>query len=327
MRHFFPYALPVVILLSSSVTQAQDAAHALAQKFAVEEKSAQKPATAPQAKPKAPSASAERAQPAPRPAATSDDESEMLNAARAEAEARKAQDNAAAAKAAAPAAVAESKPAAAPAPAPAAPPAPATPAAPEAKSKAPAAPVQIKIDAQIKSPAVSAPPARDASAPRASVLVVLSHHDDEPGTFPKTFDPVICFADTCYVSTGTASEATLVSRAQVLSTKNTITAGAGACAGKAACAFRGVSVPPAAQLQIVDLGLVKHDRRDTIEAKIDTTCAADQGDLICSNPLTAPDYRVWIVPEQLAASLKPESLEAALADELPEENVTLDTDK
>lgn len=263
-----------------------NAAHALAQRFAVESQAKPKPA-------------------AGKPSETY--EKEMLDAARAEAEARRQSNSELTPKA--PAQL--SPPQTLPAPASAPPPTQHT---------------QIRIEAKIATPAPASVPARDESAPRETVLVVLIKKPDA-SALPATADPILCSEDVCFVSAGSASEARIIGRSEALSTRNSITEGAGACKGKAKCAFRGVSLNPGAAFQIVDLGLLRHERHETIEARVDATCAVTDGDLGCDNPLTAPDYRIWLMPEDVAKSAGPEKIDAALADELPEENVSRAGDK
>lgn len=311
----FMFFLPALAVFSAAQSalhaQAVDPAHALAQKFAIEsqpdiQKRASKAKPAP-IKSAVSSQAARGSQNAPPPSA--EYEQEMLAAARAEAEAR-----AQAAKVE-PALVVTTEPRAA------------TPVA---------APMQIKIEAKIKAPYVgirtaeaqSAKPASPAKSDgRATVLLVLSHTPEQPSSVPRTFDPILCVKSECYISTGPNSDARPVPESQALSTKNAITSGAGACAGKSQCTFRGIEISANTQLEIVDLGLVRHDRRRALNAKIDQSCRLVEGDLTCDHPLTAPDYRVWIVPEDVAKSAGPEELEAALDDELPEPDIALDTDK
>jgi hypothetical protein len=196
--------------------------------------------------------------------------------------------------------------------------------------------MQIKIEAKIAAPAIqvrtadaqTAKPAAVAPASgRATVLVVLSHTPERPGSLPRTFDPILCMDAQCYVSSGSVTQAKPIAKPQALSTKNTITAGAGACAGKNQCAFRGIDISAKSQVEIVDLGLVRHERREALDATIDKSCRVEDGDLACDHPLTAPDYRIWIVPEDVAATAGSHGLESALADELPEPDLVLDTDK
>ena len=314
MRHTFSLLSALIALTAApGVLQAQsvDPAHALAQKFAVENQG-EKRAAQPAAKPAPPKDARVKATPvksilAPPPSA--DYEREMLDAARAEADARAQASKIEQAKTHIPV-----PPASAPA----------------------AVPMQIKIEAKIAAPAIqvrtadaqTAKPA--AVAPisgRATVLVVLSHTPERPGSLPRTFDPILCMEAQCYVSSGPASQAKPIAKPQALSTKNTITAGAGACAGKNQCAFRGVDISAKSQVEIVDLGLVRHEHREALDATIDKSCRVEDGDLVCDHPLTAPDYRIWIVPEDVAGAAGSHGLEAALADELPEPDIALDTDK
>lgn len=312
MRHTFSLLSALIALTAApGVLQAQsvDPAHALAQKFAVENQGVTRTAPAAASRPKDARVKTTSAKSILAPPPSADYEREMLDAARAEADARAQTSKIEQAKTHIPV-----PPASAPA----------------------AVPMQIKIEAKIAAPAIqvrtadaqTAKPA--AVAPisgRATVLVVLSHTPERPGSLPRTFDPILCMEAQCYVSSGPASQAKPIAKPQALSTKNTITAGAGACAGKNQCAFRGVDISAKSQVEIVDLGLVRHEHREALDATIDKSCRVEDGDLVCDHPLTAPDYRIWIVPEDVAGAAGSHGLEAALADELPEPDIALDTDK
>ncbi len=91
--------------------------------------------------------------------------------------------------------------------------------------------------------------------------------------------------------------------------------------------FRGVTLPVGAFVQIVDLGPAKLVRMETVAARPDRTCQVSDGTLDCQGPMTAPDYRMWIVPEATAEKAGVPELESAVADELPEENITQVSDK
>lgn len=294
----FQFITLVALTGAATGGEPSSAAHAIAEKFAADE--AQKPA--PQPAPKAAPVVAPGAQ-----KSTAAEEKEMLDAARREAETRKAAVQAADTQ----------QPPPQPAPAPAA----AKPVTPPAQH------MQIRVEAKVNTAPAAAPSApRDTASPRASVLVVLTDHAEKHPSLASS-DPVICLGEQCYVSSGADKEASVLPRVEALSTKNTITNGAGACKGKTRCVFRGVPLSPDSDLQIVDLGIVKHDRREAVAAKADASCHVEEGDLICDNPATAPDYRIWIVPETVAAAAGSSALEGALADELPEENVARDGDK
>lgn len=300
-----------------------NAGHALAQKFAVEDKQVPQPAK-PQPKRVAETKPAATRAPAP----GQDYEREMLEAAKAEAAQRqtteqdKSKATGASAPAAAPVAAAQKAadvPSSNSAPA-------ATPAAvaePPARKATPPAEIEVQADVPTASPA--AEPKGTAATNRASILVVLNQTGSDE--IPKTFDPILCLGEVCYVSTGNETEARRVSRKDALSTKSSMATGAGVCAGSPACAFRGIDLPEGTAAQIVDLGLVRPEQREAVKARIDPTCTVEDDFLACDRPVTAPDYRIWIVPEAVAVKAGGERIEAALDAELPEENVTLETDK
>lgn len=301
------HSLAAAVLLAQPAFADSNPGHALAQKFAVGEKAALQPST-PQPDKIA------QTKPSPRaPAPGQDYEREMLETAKAEAAQRRAQE-----------------PRTANPPVPAATPAQSLPSAMPTATEAPQAPgqksrPQVQIGAQANVPAPAAAPARASSGTRATILVVL--HQPGSGEIPKSFDPILCLGEVCYVSSGSESDARLVSRQDALSAKSTMAAGAGACAGTPACAFRGVNLLEGASAQIVDLGLVRQEQRELIAAKIDPTCTVEDGFLACDKPIASLDYRIWIMPETVAAKAGSEKIEAALDAELPEENVTLETDK
>ncbi len=288
----------------------------------------------------APPAAAPKAPPAPTakprpPAPGPDYERDMLDAARAEAAARETlQTQQAESKppAAAPAVTPAAAAAAQPPPSSPPPSAQATtpqapvPAQAAAPTPAPAAAPQIRIEAKVNVPA-PAIVARPDGAPLATILAVLTHHAQNSARAITPPDPIICLADICYISAGPNADAKLISRADALSTKNTVTSGAGACKGVSRCAFRGVSMKRGDEVQIIDLGLVGHDKREPADVTPDTTCHVDDGDLVCDQPVAAPDYRIWVVPETVAAAAGPGAIEHALADDLPEEDIARTEDK
>lgn len=298
MRFAFLFSLQVVAitLCVASASAADTAGHALAQKFATGGSAAAMSAPKKTATVQRPAKAA-----IPQPAlgtgssTLSEDESEMLAAARAEADARKSQSAATVAEAAKP-------------------------------LPQPQAQQQVQPPQKAAAPKSAAAATTDAAPVNSTVLVVLTRNSDHEQT-PKTFDPIVCFDSNCYVSTGVGSTARPISRSDALSANYSMSTGAGACAGKPNCAFRGVTFPSGAGLQIIDLGLVRQDAHEALSARADPTCIVDEGDLICRKPLAAPDYRVWIVPEDVANKAGADKLTAALAAELPEENVTLETDK
>ena len=195
-----------------------------------------------------------------------------------------------------------------------------------APAPAPAASPQIRIEAKVNVPA-PATVTRPDGAPRATILAVLTHSAHDAGRAITPPDPIICLADICYISAGPNADAKLISRSEALSTKNTVTSGAGACKGVSRCAYRGVSMQRGDEVQIIDLGLVGHDKREPADVTPDTSCRVEDGDLLCDQPVAAPDYRIWVVPETVAAAAGPGAIEHALADDLPEEDIARAEDK
>ncbi|MGL4396693.1 MAG: hypothetical protein ACRCS9_09160, partial [Hyphomicrobium sp.] len=102
---------------------------------------------------------------------------------------------------------------------------------------------------------------------------------------------------------------------------------AGACTGKSHCTFRDIPMAADTKFQVVDLGLVKHDMHDEIDARADKTCAVADGDLVCNRPAASVAYRVWIVPEAVAVKAGASALDLALSDELPEDDMADANDK
>ena len=308
---------------------------------------AQAPAAPPATAPKAPPAPTAKSRP---PAPGPDYERDMLEAARAEAEAREqhqtqqaeskppvvvpaptptaaaAQPPATVAPPPSPAAIAQATTPHVPTPQVAPQAAPQAAAPQPAPAPAPAASPQIKIEAKINVPA-PAIVTRPDGAPRATILAVLTQPAGNGARAITPPDPIICLADICYISAGPNADAKLISRSEALSTKNTVTSGAGACKGVSRCAYRGVSMKRGDEVQIIDLGLVGHDRREPADVTPDTSCRVEDGDLLCDQPVAAPDYRIWVVPETIANDAGPGAIEHALADDLPEEDIAQAGDK
>ena len=279
-------------------------AHLLAEKFAQEP---DKPAVAPPAalaitkpaaaKPAAAKPTFKRA-PAPGP----DYEQEMLNAARAEADARRVAQQAPSPQPAVTAAPAIAKPAA----------------------TAPAANVQAAVK---PSAVVAAPPpvaATTTGAPaHVSVLLVLDpqlNATDQAASQPA---PVLCIGDDCYVSGGADGAAHPRTRADATNAKDA----SGDCRGKTHCIFRDVTLKPGAELQILDTTFGKAGASKSVEVLPDKSCSVVEGELDCELTLSGAGYRVWLVPEAIAASTTPLILEGALATDLVEENVSRTDDR
>jgi hypothetical protein len=151
---------------------------------------------------------------------------------------------------------------------------------------------------------------------RVTVLMIMT-----PGTYgirrgASIADPVLCTNDGCYVSIGAGSAAIFMPRRKALGVGNTLGRRAGACRQSLSCVFRDVALEYPAVLQPVDLHILKHDRRRPQRILADSDCRLAAGRLTCSRGVYAEDYVLWIVPERLANTAGPETLERALRDGL-----------
>jgi colicin import membrane protein len=108
-------------------------------------------------------------------------------------------------------------------------------------------------------------------------------------------------------------------RAQALGPGNTLGRNAGVCRNHTTCVFRGVTLPAAlSTIQPVDMGFLRHDRREVRTVEPDGSCDFGAGQqLSCSGPIEAAGYRAWIVPESVAEKAGARALERALDDGLP----------
>ena len=166
------------------------------------------------------------------------------------------------------------------------------------------------------------PPAALASvAPSGRVAILLAMTPGDRGIrrTEKTGDPVLCLACRCYIGAGADQDARAVSRWGALGTFNTLGKRAGACSHALTCVFRNVDLGGAeAAIQPIDLRILRHDRREERVVRADPTCAASEGRLTCRQPVVAPDYRLWIVPEPVAAIAGSAALQAAVREWLPD---------
>ena len=126
-------------------------------------------------------------------------------------------------------------------------------------------------------------------------------------------DPILCIREICYVSRGTEVDAIALPRQRAFGAANTLGARAGACSNQLGCVFRNVDLGGAtAIVQPVDLRLIRHDRREVSEVRVDMGCAVRQSRLACTQTARGPDYRLWAVPESISANAGPAALMAAL---------------
>ncbi len=140
-------------------------------------------------------------------------------------------------------------------------------------------------------------------------------------------DPIICLGDDCYLSSGYETAARRLPRNEALALKNSSEASASSCKDKTACVFRDVPVARETELRLVDLSSASHDNHTPVDVRADVSCAVTDDELTCDEPVTSPDHRIWIVPEVTATKAGAAGLEDALAQGLPEEDVTRVSDK
>lgn len=153
---------------------------------------------------------------------------------------------------------------------------------------------------------------------RVTVLLVMQPRRHGFGGVKMTANPVLCLGQNCYISGGSEVAATVMSRVQALGPGNTLGRMAGACREQVACVFRSVELGAlSSQIQPVDMGILRHDRKEVRSAEPDRTCDVSAGRLYCSTPIVARGYRAWIVPEIVAAKAGANALEHALQDGLP----------
>jgi hypothetical protein len=156
-----------------------------------------------------------------------------------------------------------------------------------------------------------------ASASRATVLLLMHPGDRGIRRFNKSADPVLCMGPRCYISQGPDLDALEMTRARAFGTLNTLGRRAGACSNHLGCVFRNVEFIPSALLQPVDLRVIRHDRREPTEVRLDASCRVDNGRVQCSGAVRASTYVLWAIPEDIAARAGPALLEAALDAGLP----------
>jgi colicin import membrane protein len=133
-----------------------------------------------------------------------------------------------------------------------------------------------------------------------------------------TANPVLCVGNDCYVSNGAAAPASVMRRAKALGPGNTLGRNAGPCRNQTTCVFRGITLSgPMTAIQPVDMGFLRHDRRETRAIEADRSCEARNGQLACASAVVSTGYRAWIIPEAIADRAGSVALERALDDGLP----------
>jgi colicin import membrane protein len=148
---------------------------------------------------------------------------------------------------------------------------------------------------------------------RVTVLVLMEPRNRGWRRSKKAAYPVLCVGRRCYISAGAVNTANALSRLRVLGPVNSLGRRAGPCNNQLACVFRGVTLDRnPSHIQPVDMGLLRHKRRDIRKAAPDRTCAVTRGSLHCTSVIIAHRYRAWIVPEAVAEEAGPKALQDAL---------------
>jgi len=148
---------------------------------------------------------------------------------------------------------------------------------------------------------------------RVTVLVLMEPRNRGWRRSKKAAYPVLCVGRRCYISAGAENTANALSRLRVLGPINSLSRRAGPCNNQLACVFRGVTLDRnPSHIQPIDMGLLRHKRRDIRKAAPDRTCAVTRGSLHCTSVIIAHRYRAWIVPEAVAEEAGPKALEDAL---------------
>ena len=293
-----------------------DPAQAIAQKFSgASDEPAAKPISKPASKP-----SVKLAPAAAKPDA--DYEADMLSRAGAEEADRLKQEARTRQVAAEPAARAPIAPvAAAAAVAVPAPPPAVTPVA--AKQPAPV-PIAAAVPSKPESEqTIVAEAPKPGSAP-ATVLLVLDTNDAALGFKP---DPIICIDDRCWLSNGIEEPAVSMPRTQAVALQTTEESTADSCAGKSACVYRAVSIDPDARIEVIEVGESRGASAGAYTVPADTSCRSEGGVLVCYNGLATQNFRIWVVPEAIAASAGPSSIEEAIENGLPDPSDATSNDK
>ena len=192
---------------------------------------------------------------------------------------------------------------------------------------------ETEAAAPVASPAAAPKPAApsiarwSSSGPdngRVAVLLVMTPGKRGIRRLEPTADPVLCGPEGCYVSQGSVMPANFRSIQQALGPSNTWGDRAGACKRSLGCVFRNVDLAMLSfHLQPVDMRVLNHDWRERKRIDADSACTSVSGRLSCTVPVLAEDYRLWIVPETMAASIGTDALDAAVRDGLQGQRASL----
>ena len=120
----------------------------------------------------------------------------------------------------------------------------------------------------------------------------------------ESMDPVLCLVDGCYVSNGPGYPANFLPGRKAVRFGNAISRRAGACNHAYTCVFRNVEIGALpAEVQPVDIRVLRHDRRTPESVEALSTCRGTTGRLACTGAIHGDGYTMWVIPEQVAARL------------------------
>ena len=126
----------------------------------------------------------------------------------------------------------------------------------------------------------------------------------QQGRRHESMDPILCLVDGCYVSNGPEHPASFLPGRKATRFGNVVSRRAGACNHAYTCVFRDVEIGALpAEVQPVDIRVLRHDRRapETVDAL--STCRGTTGRLACTGAIKGDGYTMWVIPESVAARL------------------------
>lgn len=170
------------------------------------------------------------------------------------------------------------------------------PAAPETARPIPAADLQPAADL----------PSRAYNAFSGGRVTVMLQMDPiaQRGRRHESMDPVLCLVDGCYVSNGPDYPASFLPGRRATRFGNAIGRRAGACNHAYTCVFRGVEIGALpAEVQPVDIRVLRHDRRAPETVDTLSTCRSSPGRLACTGAIRGDGYTMWVIPEAVAERL------------------------
>ena len=129
----------------------------------------------------------------------------------------------------------------------------------------------------------------------------------------ESMDPVLCTAGGCYVSNGPDQPATFLHGNRAVRFGNAIGRRAGACNHATTCVFRNVDLGALpADVQPVDIRVIRHDRREPERIETLSSCRAGAGDRVtCTGAIHGDGYTMWVISEAAAERLPPHAFESA----------------